>query len=121
LTIFTSGSTSITVEEGESIVFRFGIQGRASIQKGFVYQVTNGMEVFQYEFANIGKSDNNSIVAVAPSVPGIYTYRIKVVDTTGAFAKNEDGTDYIEYEVRYGGISIVHNFSNFDKILIKNV
>lgn len=122
LTIAPNGSTIISVDEGQPVVLGpFSISGRASISKCYLYEVVGGYEVFKAEYTNIAKGDSNYIPVDQSFVSGVYTYRIKVVDSSGSYAKTVEGDEYIEYEVRYGGISIEYNFTNFERIKIKNV
>lgn len=120
LTISASGDTIIDADEGSPIVFNFTIDGRAIISKGYVYQVVGTTEVFLSEFTNIGKG-SNSVSITAPQQSGIYTYRVKITDTGGYFAKTASGSEYIEYTIRYGSISIDYNLSNLNRIQIKNI
>ena len=87
LTIYHVGESIIPVDEGGIISLRFGIEGRAGIQKGLLYQVIGSSEVLQQEFTSIGKGDNNSVVVSTPSSAGVYKYRIKVIDSTVQFAE----------------------------------
>lgn len=121
LTFERVGDRVISVQEGDPIILQFSIKGRATIQKGYVYQYINGQEIFMSDFSNITKS-TNSVKINNPSASGVYTYRIKVSDTAGYNARTEnDEYDYIDYEVRYGGVTISVNTSNLEKIKIKNI
>lgn len=120
LSIYRIGDYTIHTEEGELIALRFGVDGRANIQKGLLYQVVGQSEVLQQEFTSIGKGEN-TIIATQPSIAGVYKYRIKVLDSSGQFAETTDEVNYIEYEVRYGGISVSYNLTNLNSIQIKNV
>jgi hypothetical protein len=44
-----------------------------------------------------------------------------VLDSSGQFAETTDEVNYVEYEVRYGGISVSYNLTNLNSIQIKNV
>lgn len=121
LTLSRIGERSITVHEGDLIPFQFNVSGRAIISKCSVYRYINGSEIFVTSFTNIAKGAN-TIQVQSPDTSGIYTYRLKVIDSTGYTALAE-GTqdDFIEYEVKYGGVSVSINTTTFDKIKIKNV
>lgn len=122
LTIAKSGDEELIKEEGDVIQLAFTIEGRVTVSKGFIYRVSGNTEILLGEFTNIGKgSSANTVVVTNPSTSGIYTYRIKVLDSSGSYATTVDGTEYVEYTVRYGGISIVYNFTNsIDIVQIKN-
>lgn len=120
LVIDIVGDSVLDVEEGGNVVLRFSVEGRAAIQKGMLYRVVGGSEIFQSEFTNFGKGAGNSITIPSPAQSGVYTYRIKVLDSTGAYAKNIDDEDNIEYTVRYGGISANYSFTQLNYIQIKN-
>ena len=119
LTITPVGEQELVKEEGESIQFQYKIEGRATISKGFIYQIVGTTEIFLGEFTNIGKG-TNTYVLNNPSTSGIYTYRIKILDSSGAYATTRDNDEYIEYVIRYGGISISYNLANLNTIQIKN-
>ena len=121
LTIYPVGDSVISIDEGGIIDLRFGIDGMAGIQKGYLYQVIGQSEVLQQELTGIGKGDNNHAIVTNPSSAGVYKYRVKVMDSTGQFATSENETDYVEFEVRYGGLSISYNFTNLNSIQIKNI
>lgn len=119
LTISPVGITDILADDGDIINFNYNIEGRVSISKGFLYRVYDNTEVFITEFTNIGKG-NNTYTLDNPTSSGVYTYRIKVLDSSGAFATTADDKNYVEYTVRYGTITVAYNLSNINIVKIKN-
>jgi len=115
------GNNELTVEENNPIYVSFTITGKNNINKASLFEVTNGIEVLKQELSSIGKNAVNTIQISNPSVAGIYTYRIKILDASGNYATTESGEyDYIEYTIRYGGISTIYNFVQLNSIKIKN-
>jgi hypothetical protein len=120
LSLSAVGDSVIDKGEGELISFRFLIEGRNGIQKALLYQVMGSTEVLIQELSNVGKGSPNTVVVSNPSVAGIYTYRIKVLDATGSYAEGPNGLSYIEYTLNYGGISAVYTLTQLDIVKIKN-
>lgn len=122
LTIARVGDEELIKEEGDIIQLAFTVEGRVTVSKGFIYMVSGNTEVLLGEFTNIGKgSSANTVTITNPSTSGIYNYRIKILDSSGAYATTVEGYEYLEYTLRYGGISVVYNFSNsVDIVQIKN-
>lgn len=119
LTIGTVGNTDIMADEGDIIQFHFTVEGRATVSKGIVYQVVNNREILVGEFTNIGKGNNTHTIQ-NPTQSGVYEYRIKVLDSSGAYATTVLEQEYLSYIVRYGGITTKFNFTNLNAIQIKN-
>lgn len=117
--VLSADNTELTFEEGSPVSVSYNVQGRAGIQKGFLYKVVGTSEVFIKEFYNIGKG-SNSLIIDDISESGAYVYRIKILDTSGAYARCETN-DYIEYQIKYGGISVKFNFTEINSIKIKNI
>lgn len=120
LTIAPVGDTTISVEEGDIVTVQIAISGRAALQKGQLYQVFGTSEIFVSDLMNLSKG-TNSVQITNISSAGVYHYRVKVLDSSGTPATTNDNKEYVEYEVRYGGISAVYNFNNLNAIAIKNI
>lgn len=120
LTIAPVGDTTISVEEGDIVTVQISISGRAALQKGQLYQVFGTSEIFVSDLMNLSKG-TNSVQITNISSAGVYHYRVKVLDSSGTPATTNDNKEYVEYEVRYGGISAVYNFNNLNAIAIKNI
>lgn len=117
----SSDTVSYSLEEGQNIVLTFQVDGRAIVSKGYVYQLVGTSEIFLQEITNIVKGTQNTIILSPPQMSGIYNYRIKVIDTSGYAGKTSGGVDYIQYEIKYGGISVNYNLTNIESIQIKNI
>lgn len=115
LTMETIGETDITAEEGDIIQFQFTIEGRVTVSKGLLYQVTNNKEVLIESFTNLGKGTNTYTIK-NPATSGVYGYKLKVLDSSGAYATSPTNEEYLSYTVRYGGISTKYNFTALNSI-----
>ena len=119
LTIANTGEAEFSVDEGNIIQISYSVTGRATVAKGYLYQVIGNTEIFIGDFTNIGKGNNSQIIS-NPTTSGVYTYRLKILDSSGTYATTDSGEEYLEYVVRYGGISVSYNFLNINRIQIKN-
>lgn len=114
------GDLNNTVREGDPITLRFSISGRSNISRGYVYRVIGTSEVFVSEIPNLAKGEVSANIN-APESSGTYVYRVRVIDSSGYYAKSVDGDSYLQYTIKYGGVSVSYNLSQFDKIVIKNI
>jgi len=110
LTLSILGNSVISTEEGVFPTIRFNIEGRSSIQKGLLYRVQGNSEILLNDINNLAKGDNSYSITNL-SVSGVYTYRLKVIDSSGTYATNDNGDDHIDYTIRYGGVSAIYNFT----------
>lgn len=120
LTLSILGNSVISTEEGVFPVIRFNIEGRSSIQKGLLYRVQGDSEILLNDINNLAKGDNSYSITNL-SVSGVYTYRLKVIDSSGTYATDNGGQDHIDYTIRYGGVSTIYNFTQLNTIKIKNI
>lgn len=120
LTLSILGNSVISTEEGVFPTIRFSIEGRSSIQKGLLYRVQGNSEILLNDINNLAKGDNSYSITNL-SVSGVYTYRLKVIDSSGTYATNDNGDDHIDYTIRYGGVSAIYNFTQLNTIKIKNI
>lgn len=114
------GDSSFDKEEGEAATAQFLVDGGSGVKKAVLYQIVNDNEVFVQEYTNIGKGSPYPFTIPIPSVSGVFTYHIKVLDALDNFAVTEEGLNYIEYTLRYGGLSTIYNLTQLDAISIKN-
>lgn len=120
LSLHLVGDSVLTKEEGEIIYGRFIVDGGAGIKRAVLYQVINGNEVFIQEYGNIGKGSSYTFTIPNPTMSGVYTYHIKVIDTLDNYAITGENLNYIEYVLNYGGISTVYNLTQLNSITVKN-
>lgn len=114
------GESSFTKEEGEPITAQFRVDGGISVKKALLYQVIEGNERFVTEYGNIGKGSPYTFQIPNPTMSGVYTYRIKVMDALDNYAITSSNINYIEYTLSYGGLTAVYNLVNLDAITVKN-
>ena len=120
LSLHIVGESSFTREEGESIYGQFMVEGGAGVKRAMLYQVINGNEVYVQDYTNIGKGSPYTFNIPNPSMSGVYTYRIKVIDSLDNYAITGLNTNYLEYTLYYGGISTIYNLTNLNAIKVKN-
>ena len=120
LSLHLIGDSSFTKEEGEPIYGQFMVEGGAGVKRAMLYQVIDGNEVYVQDYTNIGKGSAYTFNIPNPSMSGVYTYRIKVIDSLDNYAITSLNTNYIEYTLYYGGISTIYNLTNLNAIKVKN-
>lgn len=120
LTLRLVGSNTITKEEDESITAQFVVSGGAGIKRAILYQVVNDNEIFVTEYTNIGKGVPYTFIIPNPTSAGVFTYHVKVLDALDNYAIAENESNYLEYQLRYGGVSTNYNLTQLNAIAIKN-
>lgn len=120
LSLHLVGESSFIKEEGEPIYGRFMVEGGAGVKRAVLYQLIDGNETYIQEYNNIGKGSPYTFTIPNPSMSGVYTYRIKVIDSLDNYAVTSLNTNYLEYTLYYGGISTIYNLTNLNAIKVKN-
>lgn len=120
LSLHLIGDSSFTKEEGEPIYGKFMVEGGAGVKRAMLYQVINGNEVYVQDYTNVGKGSAYTFNIPNPTMSGVYTYRIKVIDSLDNYAITSLNTNYLEYTLYYGGISTIYNLTNINAIKVKN-
>lgn len=120
LSLHLVGDSTFTRDEGEPIYGRFMVEGGAGVKRAVLYQIIDGNEVYLQEYTNIGKGSTYTFQIQNPTVSGVYTYHLKVIDSLDNYAITSENTNYIEYTLRYGGISTIYNLTQLNSITVKN-